>query len=284
MSPPSPLDFLTMKLSLPSVRGYSQAFDALVRARGGLQVDDFGAPIDVLWLRLSRQASDPQQAVGRFNRGTILVMLDRGAYWQCGFVIPKGAFEEIQRRGLPAFRDEIAGIAPFVRDRVGELREWSEIKLLTVRVDRLRQWYRSGLLCIGDAAHAMSPIGGVGINLAIQDAVAAANLLAARLRARTVTTVDLQKVQRRRELPTRLTQRVQVLIQERVISPVLGRRTPLSLPWPLRLLRRWSWLRWIPARLIGLGFRPEHVQTPDIGRMNGTYTDGLSVRSDRDGL
>jgi 2-polyprenyl-6-methoxyphenol hydroxylase-like FAD-dependent oxidoreductase len=240
---------------------------SLVRERAGLQVDDLGAPIDVLWLRLPRRPSDPGQSLGRFNRGKILVMLNRGEYWQCGFVIPKGAFEEIQRRGLSAFRDDIADIAPFVRDRVGELREWSDIKLLTVRVDRLRQWYRPGLLCIGDAAHAMSPIGGVGINLAIQDAVAAANLLAARLQEGTVTTDDLQKVQRRRELPTRLTQGLQVFIQKRVISPVLGSRTQLSLPWPLRLLRRWPWLRRIPARLIGLGFRPEHVQTPDIDRM-----------------
>ncbi|MBI3801474.1 MAG: FAD-dependent oxidoreductase [Deltaproteobacteria bacterium] len=207
---------------------------SIVRERGGLKVDDLGAPIDVLWLRLSRRPGDPEQALGYFNRGKILVMLDRGEYWQCGFVIPKGAFEEIQRRGLPALRDDIADIAPFVRNRVEELRGWSDIKLLTVRVDRLRQWYRPGLLCIGDAAHAMSPIGGVGINLAIQDAVAAANLLFSPLRAGTVTTDDLQQVQRRREFPTRLTQGLQVLIQKRVISPVLGSRTQLSLPWPLR--------------------------------------------------
>jgi 2-polyprenyl-6-methoxyphenol hydroxylase-like FAD-dependent oxidoreductase len=241
---------------------------SIVRERGGLKVDDPGAPIDVLWLRLSRRPSDPEQALGYFNRGKILVMLDRGEYWQCGFVIPKGAFEEIQRRGLPALRNDIADIAPFVRDRVGELREWSDIKLLTVRVERLRQWYRPGLLCIGDAAHAMSPIGGVGINLAIQDAVAAANLLFSPLREGAVTTDDLQKVQHRREFPTRLTQGLQVLIQKRVISPVLGSRTQLSQPWPLRLLRRWPWLRRIPARLVGLGFRPEHVQTPDIEKIN----------------
>jgi 2-polyprenyl-6-methoxyphenol hydroxylase-like FAD-dependent oxidoreductase len=241
---------------------------SIVRERGGLKVDDLGAPIDVLWLRLSRRPGDPEQALGYFNRGKILVMLDRGEYWQCGFVIPKGAFEEIQRRGLPAFRDDIADIAPFMRDRVGELREWSDIKLLTVRVDRLRQWYRPGLLCIGDAAHAMSPIGGVGINLAIQDAVAAANLLFSPFREGVVTTGDLQKVQHRREFPTRLTQGVQVFIQKRVISPVLGSRTQLSQPWPLRLLRRWPWLRRIPARLVGLGFRPEHVQTPDIEKIN----------------
>jgi len=241
---------------------------SVVRERGSLKVDDLGAPIDVLWMRLSRRPDDPQQVLGYFNRGKILVLLDRGEYWQCGFVIPKGAFEEIQRRGLLSFRADIADIAPFLRERVEELRKWNDIKLLTVRVDRLRQWYRPGLLCIGDAAHAMSPIGGVGINLAIQDAVAAANLLASPLREGTVTIDDLQKVQRRREFPTRLTQRLQVFIQERVISPVLGSRTQLPLPWPLRLLRRWPWLRRIPARLIGLGFRPEHVQTPDIKNMN----------------
>src|SRR5262245_2512500 len=241
---------------------------SLVRERGDLKVNDLGAPIDVLWMRLSRRPGDPEQVLGYFNRGKILVMLDRGEYWQCGFVIPKGAFEDIQRRGLPALRNDIADIAPFVRDRIEELHEWSDIKLLTVRVDRLRQWYRPGLLCIGDAAHAMSPIGGVGINLAIQDAVAAANLLASPLREGTVTIADLQQVQRRREFPTRLTQRLQVLIQKRVISPVLGNRTQLSLPWLLRLLRRWPWLRRIPARLIGLGFRPEHVKTPDRERMN----------------
>lgn len=239
---------------------------SVVRERGGLQVDNLGALIDVLWMRLSRRPGDPAQSLGRFDQGKILVMLDRGEYWQCGFVIPKGVFEEIQSRGLPAFRADIADIAPFVRDRVEELREWSDIKLLTVRIDRLRQWYRSGLLCIGDAAHAMSPVGGVGINLAIQDAVAAANLLASSLRTGTVAIADLQKVQRRRELPTRLTQRLQVVVQKRVISPVLGSRTRLSLPWPLRLIRRWPWLRRIPARLVGLGFRPEHVQTPEVAQ------------------
>lgn len=235
-----------------------------VRERGGLKVEDLGAPIDVLWMRLSRHPDDPEQSLGRFDRGRILVMINRGEYWQCGFVIPKEAFDEIRQRGLAAFHDDIATIAPFVRDRVGELRDWGDIKLLTVVVDRLRQWYRPGLLCIGDAAHAMSPVGGVGINLAIQDAVATANLLTASLRQGTVTVDSLQQVQRRREFPTRLTQRLQVLVQNRVISRVLASRKDLSLPLLLRLLRRWPVLRRIPARLIGIGFRPEHVQTPDV--------------------
>jgi 2-polyprenyl-6-methoxyphenol hydroxylase-like FAD-dependent oxidoreductase len=235
-----------------------------VRERGGLKVDELGAPIDVLWMRLSRRPSDSRNPLGHFDRGKVFVMLDREDYWQCGYVIPKGSFDEIRQRGLPAFRDTIVEIAPFMRDRVGELGDWSNIKLLTVVVDRLRRWHRPGLLCIGDAAHAMSPIGGVGINLAIQDAVAAANILAAPLREGTVTTEDLQKVQRRREFPTHLTQRLQVFIQDRVIRRVLASRMRLSLPWPLRLLRRFPFLRRIPARLIGIGFRPEHVKTPDL--------------------
>ena len=148
-----------------------------MREKAGLEVIDLGAPMDALWLRLSRRPGDPEQTFGRIDAGRILAMIDRGNYWQCAYVIPKGAADEIRRKGLPSLRDEIATLIPFARDRVGELGDWSEIKLLTVRVDRLRRWYRPGLLCIGDAAHAMSPIGGVGINLAVQDAVAAANIL-----------------------------------------------------------------------------------------------------------
>jgi 2-polyprenyl-6-methoxyphenol hydroxylase-like FAD-dependent oxidoreductase len=237
-----------------------------VRAKAGLRVDAIGAPMDVLWLRFPRGTDDPHVPLGRFDRGKIFIMIDRGDYWQCGFVIPKGAFEEIRQGGLGAFRDGIAEIAPFLRDRVGALASWDDVRLLTVVVDRLRRWYRPGLLCIGDSAHAMSPVGGVGINLAIQDAVAAANLLAARLRHGSVTPADLRRVQRRREFPTRATQRLQVLIQNRVISRVLAGRKQLALPWPLRLLRRFPVLRRIPARLIGMGFRPEHVRTPDAFR------------------
>jgi 2-polyprenyl-6-methoxyphenol hydroxylase-like FAD-dependent oxidoreductase len=241
-----------------------------VRQRAGLQVKDLGAPMDVLWMRLSRRPGDRRQPLGRFDRGKIFIMLDRGDYWQCGYVIPKGGIEEIRRRGLEAFREDITDIAPCMRDRVGELRDWGDVKLLTVAVDRLRRWYRPGLLCIGDAAHAMSPIGGIGINLAIQDAVAAANILAIPLRRGGATTEHLRRVQHRRELPTRLTQWLQVFIQDRVIRRVLGSQRRLSLAWPLRLLRRWPFLRRIPARLIGIGFRPEHVKTPDVFEMEGT--------------
>ena len=233
-----------------------------VREQAGLKVKNLGVPIDVLWMRLSRRDGDPHQPLGRFNRGKILVMLDRGDFWQCAFVIPKGGIEDIRGRGLSAFRDALADIAPFLKGRLEELTEWNDIKLLTVLIDRLEKWQRPGLLCIGDAAHAMSPIGGVGINLAIQDAVAAANILAGPLRHGAPAMSLLQKVQRRREWPTRITQRLQMFIQDRLLSPVLAGRKQLAMPWPLRLIRRWPILRRIPARLIGIGFRPEHVRTP----------------------
>jgi 2-polyprenyl-6-methoxyphenol hydroxylase-like FAD-dependent oxidoreductase len=235
-----------------------------VRERAGLEVEDLGAPIDVLWMRLSRKPTDPNQPLGRFDRGKILVMLFRGEYWQCAYVIPKGAFDELRRSGLDSFRKNIAEIAPAMRDRVGELKDWDDVKLLTVAVDRLKTWHRPGLLCIGDAAHAMSPVGGVGINLAIQDAVATANILAASLRERPPTSDELQRVQSRREFPTRMTQRLQVLIQNRVIGRVIRSSSKLAVPWPLKLLQRFPFLRRIPARLIGIGFRPEHVRTPDV--------------------
>ncbi|HEV3119058.1 MAG TPA: FAD-dependent oxidoreductase [Gemmataceae bacterium] len=238
---------------------------SIVRRRAGLCVEELGSPIDVLWMHLSRRPGDPRQPLGRFDAGKIFVMLDRDDYWQCGYVIPKGGIDELKRRGLEALRQDIAQIAPFMRDRVHELRDWSDVNLLTVAVDRLRRWYRPGLLCLGDAAHAMSPIGGVGINLAIQDAVAAANILARPLRQGTVTVGHLRRIQRRREFPTRFTQGLQVFMQNRVISRVLASRGPLSPPWPLKLLRRFPILRRIPARVIGIGIRPEHVQTPDMG-------------------
>lgn len=235
---------------------------SVVRTTAGLSVEEFGAPMDVLWFRLSRRAGDPEDPIGRFDRGRIFIMLNRGDYWQCGFVIPKGSRDQLQGRGLPAFRENLAQLAPFVADRVGELQDWEPVKLLTVQVDRLRQWSRPGLLCIGDAAHAMSPVGGVGINLAIQDAVAAANLLAVPLRDGRLTSDDLHMVQMRRDRPTRVTQRMQLFIQNRVIKRVLGDEGPLVPPLPLRFLTRFPPLRRIPARLIGIGFRPEHVRTP----------------------
>jgi 2-polyprenyl-6-methoxyphenol hydroxylase-like FAD-dependent oxidoreductase len=235
---------------------------SVVRERAGLRVTNLGAPIDVLWMRLSKKPGDPGQTLGRINHGRMLVTLDRGDYWQCAFVIRKGGFDRVRERGLASFRDDIVRIAPFLGDRVAELDDWDDVKLLTVAVDRLERWWRPGLLCIGDCAHAMSPIGGVGINLAIQDAVAAANILARPLLNGSLTDRDLAAVQRRRNLPTRLTQGMQVAIQQRVLDPVIGSDRPISAPWPLRLFNRLPVLRRIPARLIGMGFRPEHVRSP----------------------
>ena len=237
---------------------------SIVRELAGLQVEDLGAPMDVLWMRISRLASDPGQTLGHIEAGKMFIMIDRENYWQCGFVIAKGAADELRKRGIEQFREDIVRLEPLLRDRVGELRDWDDVSLLTVKVDRLKQWSRPGLLCIGDAAHAMSPVGGVGINLAIQDAVATANILAAKLSTGAITDDDLAAVQRRREFPTRATQRLQVAIQNGVIRRVLTSSQPLTLPWPLRLMQNWPLLRRIPARVIGMGFRPEHVRTPDV--------------------
>ena len=245
---------------------------SVVRDRAGLIVETFGAPIDVLWMRISRRDTDRAETLGIIRSGRIFVMLNRGDYWQCAFVIPKGGYATLRERGLDEFRNDIAAIVPFLRDRVGELRTWDDIKLLTVMVDRLKQWYAPGLLCIGDAAHAMSPIGGVGINLAVQDAVAAANLLYRPLLNGTVSLDDLAAVQKRRLFPTRMTQNAQVAIQKNVMAPVLSldRTASISLPFPVRMLQRYAVLRRIPARLVGIGVRPEHVRTPNAFAESGT--------------
>jgi 2-polyprenyl-6-methoxyphenol hydroxylase-like FAD-dependent oxidoreductase len=234
-----------------------------VRDLAGLEVEDFGAPMDVLWLRLSKRPGDGAQSLGRIQAGRLFVMLDRGDYWQCAFVIPKGGFNELRRQGLDAFRAAIVALNPALADRVKEIASWDDAKLLTVKVDRLKRWYRDGLLCIGDAAHAMSPVGGVGINLAIQDAVAAANILALPLRKGPVSVELLSKVQARRQWPTEMMQWVQLQVQKRVISNVLTMTEQPRAPFAVRLLNRYPVLRHLPARLIGMGFRPEHVHTPE---------------------
>jgi len=234
---------------------------SLLREQAGLEVEDYGAPMDVLWMRLSKRAEDPQSTLGRINAGRILVTLDRGDYWQCAYIINKGGDAALRSAGLASFREDVAVVAPFLRDRVAELRSWDDVKLLTVQVNRLRQWHKPGFLCIGDAAHAMSPIGGVGINLAIQDAVAAANALATPLRRGALSDKELAAVQRRREFPTRMTQRMQLFLQRAVIGRVLASGATPGIALPVRLLQLFPVLRRIPARLIGMGFRPEHVQT-----------------------
>ena len=235
-----------------------------VRARAGFQVEDIGAPMDVLWFRVSRRDSDTAETFGHMEAGRMLVMLNRTDYWQCAYVIPKGGIEAVKAKGLDAFRDSVAFMSPFLRDRLGEIKSWDDVKLLTVAVDRLPRWHKPGLLCIGDAAHAMSPIGGVGINLAIQDAVAAANILAAPLKQGRVTSDLLEAVQRRRTMPMRVIQWLQVQIQNNALSAVLASSARPKSPFPARLLNWFPVLQRIPARIIGLGVRPEHVRTPAV--------------------
>ncbi len=234
---------------------------SLVRAKAGLEVEDIGAPIDVFWMRISRRPGDPGSG-GRLNAGSFFAILDRGKYFQLAYVIPKGDAERLKASGLPAFRQAVAKALPFLADRVDELKSWDDVKLLTVSIDRLRTWYKPGLLCIGDAAHAMSPVGGVGINLAVQDAVATANLLWKPLKDGTLSLYDLACVQHRRTFPTRVTQRLQVQAQNRIVQPVLRSTQPLAPPWAVRLFNRLPILQRIPARIVGVGVRPEHVQSP----------------------
>jgi 2-polyprenyl-6-methoxyphenol hydroxylase-like FAD-dependent oxidoreductase len=236
---------------------------SVLRERAEMEVEDFGVPIDVLWFRVAKTSADSEPALGRIRNGKMLVTIDRGEYYQCGYIIRKGAFEEIKRRGLEAFREEIASIAPFLLDALDAIDDWHKVKLLTVHVNRLRQWYRPGLLFIGDAAHAMSPAGGVGINLAVQDAVASANLLADKLRHGNCRIDDLRRVQGRREWPARMTQAIQVFIHRRMFGSRADPGKALTLSWPVRQLLRLlaPALRRAAARMIGIGFRAEHMRT-----------------------
>ncbi len=235
-----------------------------LRRCAGLKVEDVGAPMDVLWFRLSRKDSDDPETFGHIEAGRMLVMLDRGDYWQCAYVIRKGGFANVQAAGLEAFRRPVVELSPVLADRIGEIADWNHVKLLTVGVDRLTRWSLPGLLCIGDAAHTMSPIGGVGVNLAIQDAVAAANILAEPLRERQVTLATLQQVQDRREFPVRFTQRLQTFIQDHLITPVLRGGERPKPPLLAKLLGWFPPLRRVPARLVGIGVRPEHVRTKAV--------------------
>jgi 2-polyprenyl-6-methoxyphenol hydroxylase-like FAD-dependent oxidoreductase len=232
-----------------------------VREAAGFRPVVIGAPMDVLWFRVSHKPTDSAETMGRFDRGSILVMLDRGDYWQCAYVIAKGSAETLKATGIEKFRERIAKLMPFLADRVHELATVDDLKLLTVGVDRLEKWWKPGLLCIGDAAHTMSPLGGVGVNIAVQDAVAAANILAGPLKEGRLTDRDLAAVQERRRWPVRATQAIQVFLQNRMIAPTLAGTRPLRPPWPARLLNAVPFLRRIPARVLGMGVQPEHVRT-----------------------
>jgi 2-polyprenyl-6-methoxyphenol hydroxylase-like FAD-dependent oxidoreductase len=231
---------------------------ATTRQAAGLEVREFGVPIDVLWFRISRKAGDPEQFAGNFNYGRALILINRGGYFQCGMIVPKGSFEQLKQHGLDAFREEIRRIAPYLGERVNELESWDRVKLLTVQINRLLRWHLPGLLCIGDAAHAMSPAGGVGINLAIQDAIAAANLLTEPLRAHRVTEALLARVQERREFPTRVTQWAQLNAHKAIVR-VFETSGPLKAPWQLKTLSQIPGLNRVTAYLVGVGVRPEHV-------------------------
>jgi 2-polyprenyl-6-methoxyphenol hydroxylase-like FAD-dependent oxidoreductase len=234
-----------------------------VRDKAGFKSDDYGAPMDVLWFRMSRKHSDAADTFGHVEAGRMMIMLDRGDYWQCAYVIPKGGIDRVQAEGLEAFRGRVVEMSPFLADRIGDIKSWDDVKLLSVAVDRLQKWWRPGLICVGDSAHAMSPIGGVGVNIAVQDAVAAANRLAGPLKAGTVTTADLQAIQDRRMLPVRFTQWLQLTIQKRIISRVLESQQRPTPPLLFKLFKVFPVLRRIPARLLGVGIRPEHVHTPE---------------------
>ena len=230
-----------------------------MRTAGQLVVTEFGVPIDVLWFRLSRRPDDPRQVLGTVNFGKALILLDRGEYLQCGMIIRKGGFEDIKQRGLEMLRESILQLAPYFGSRVDELRDWEQVKLLTVQINRLRRWYRPGLLCIGDAAHAMSPAGGVGINLAIQDAVAAANYLAHVLLRGSVADADVAKVQTRREFPTRVTQAAQVMLHN-AFARVVANPGPVKAPWQLKAAVRIPGIHLALGYAVGIGIRPEHVR------------------------
>jgi 2-polyprenyl-6-methoxyphenol hydroxylase-like FAD-dependent oxidoreductase len=235
-----------------------------VRDKAGFKSDDYGAPMDVLWFRLPRKETDESEPFGHIEAGAMMIMLNRGDYWQCAYVIPKGGNDQVTVEGLDAFRRRVVFMSPFLADRVGALTSFDDVKLLSVAVDRLRQWWRPGLICIGDAAHAMSPIGGVGVNMAVQDAVAAANRLAAPLKAGTAGDDDLRAIQQRRTFPVRVTQAIQLTMQKRIVSRALSTTQRPKPPLLFKLFELIPVLQRIPGRLLAVGVRPEHVRTPDV--------------------
>jgi 2-polyprenyl-6-methoxyphenol hydroxylase-like FAD-dependent oxidoreductase len=245
---------------------------SIVRQRANLEVKDIGVPMDVLWFRAGKRANETESVFARIDPGKMMVTFDRGDYWQCAYVIAKNQYEAVKARGLDAFRDDVVGMAPILTSGISDVKTWDDVKLLTVAINRLERWTRAGLLCIGDAAHAMSPVGGVGVNLAVQDAVATANLLAAKLASGCPSEVELDAVRRRREFPVRMTQTMQVVVQNNLISVALkpGDR-PLRAPLFARLINALPWLQGITARFIALGVRPEHVRSPaPAGMVSGS--------------
>jgi len=230
-----------------------------IRKEAGLESKDYGAPMDVLWFRISRNSSDPTQSFGCLDKGRILVMIQRKDYWQAGFVVKKGGVEEAKAQGLDSFRNHIQGLAPFLENRVNEIKSWEQVKSLEVKVNRLKQWSSNGVICIGDAAHAMSPVGGLGINVAIQDAVAAANILVPAFKRGGPTSRDLKKIQKRRNFAVKLLQRLQLFLQNQLIAKVLKGKEQPKIPWFFGVIERFSFLKKIPAYLIGIGPRPEHL-------------------------
>ena len=238
---------------------------SIVRGRAGLEVEEIGAPMDVLWFRAGRQANESESLFARVETGKMLVTFDRGDYWQCAYVIAKGQYVAVKARGLEAFRSDVIGMAPVLASGMSDVKTWDDVKPLTVAINRLKRWTRPGLLCIGDAAHAMSPVGGVGVNLAVQDAVATANLLAEKLTTGCPSEPELDAVRRRREFPVKMTQAMQVVVQNRIISVALKRSgEPLQPPLFLRLVSALPWLQGIAARFVAVGVRPEHVHSPSL--------------------
>ena len=235
---------------------------SIVRERAGLEVEEIGAPMDVLWFRVGK-GEESESVFARVEVGKMMVTFDRGDYWQCAYVIAKGQYDAVKARGLDAFRDDVIGMAPILKSGISDVKTWDDVKLLTVAISRLKRWTRAGLLCIGDAAHAMSPVGGVGVNLAVQDAVATANLLAAKLAIGCPDENELDAVRRRREFPTRMTQTMQVVAQNKIISVALdSAHRDLRVPLAVQLINALPWLQGVTARFVALGVRPEHVHSP----------------------
>lgn len=232
---------------------------SVLRDEARLPMAEIGAPMDVLWFKAGK-GPETDSVFARVDSGRMVVTFDRGAYWQCAYVIPKGRFEQVKARGLEAFRADVVRMAPLLEAGIGDVKSWEDVKLLAVRIDRLERWTRPGLLCIGDAAHAMSPVGGVGVNLAVQDAVATANLLGASLARGCPPEEELDKVRQRREWPVRATQAMQVAVQKRIIGRALeGKGGPYKPPLAAYVVNAVPWLQGLTARFIGIGIRPEHV-------------------------